>query len=179
MSKFWKTYGIVLLAIIGVTLIINAVFFVNVCYHIEAHDKAVEEAVEKGFDDKYRLAKRLGTTEMEGEEYYIFESVSASSFKDEGYYFLVPTDDEFDDVVSQLDTDLELFGRHITTINQDGKTYTILDLYKIARCDKHLAMEAFELSVLCSFVFVAPVVLIAGVIWIVHFVRYRRLHVQK
>ncbi|MBQ9934777.1 MAG: hypothetical protein IJO70_02925 [Lachnospiraceae bacterium] len=175
LSKPWKIFGCIILAVIAVLIVFD--FTVWIVYKIQwnKYTEIYREAREAGYPDGYDICTRQGNIVIDGKEYLLFEA-HREVWLDGDYYenLIVSVDDEYDDKYPDSIDNLEIFAKKLEYVaDTNQERYTLIDVYMIDLCRQRVSGD-WCWRALGVTIIVAPVILVAGLVWLIHFVLYKR-----
>lgn len=175
MSKRWKKFGIIILAVAVLLAIFDIVVFTTDKIMSNKRVSVYREAEKAGYDEAYTICSRQGDIVIDGQAYLCFNAHRHAIL--DGDYdedLIVSKDDKFEDEHPYQKENLEIFAKEIKRVTDNyGNDYTLIDVYRIDKCRTENIDAWFWNALLISIV-VLPIELVLGIIWVIHFIVYKK-----
>lgn len=175
LSKPWKIFGYIILALIAVLIIFDATVWIVYELQWKKYVANSMEAREAGYSDSYDICRRQGTIVINGNEYLLFEA-HREVWLDGDYYenLIVSVDDEYDDKYPDSKDNLEIFAKKLEYVDDSNQErYTLIDVYMIDLCRQRVTGDWCWRAIGVTII-AAPVILVAGLVWLIHFIVYKK-----
>ncbi len=175
LSKPWKIFGYIILVVIVVLIVFDATVWIVYKIQWNKYLENYREAREAGYPDSYDTCTRQGNIVIDGREYLLFEA-HREVWLDGDYYenLIVSMDDEYMDKYPDSNDNLEIFAKkqeYVDHTNQER--YTLIDVYMIDLCRQRMSGD-WAFRALGITIIAVPIILVAGVVWLVGFILHKR-----
>lgn len=175
LSMPWKVFGYIILAVIAILIVFDGTVWIAYEIQWNKYAENYREARENGFSDSYDVCSRQGSIVIDGEEYLLFEA-HRDAFLDGDYYenLIVSASDEYEDKRPDSNDNLEIFAKKLEYVEHaNQEIYTHIDVYMIDLCRQRVsgdwAWRALGITIIA-----VPVILVAGLVWLIHYIIYKR-----
>ncbi|MBE5945322.1 MAG: hypothetical protein E7259_00115 [Lachnospiraceae bacterium] len=170
LTKPWKIFGYIILVALAFLIVFDVTVWIVYEVQWDKYVEASAQARESGYSNGYDVCSRQGNIIIDGKEYVYFEA-HREVMLDGDYYenLIVATDDVYNDKCPDKNDNLEIFANEIGYINDsNGVSYTVLDIYQIDKCRQKISGDLAWKALFIT-IFSAPIILIAGLVWLIHF----------